>query len=96
MFSDHLRFEEPGDELGDDEYPDADDGEYPDDDEATATVPCPECRAEVYEDAVQCPVCGCYVTHNRGVWTGRPTWWVLLALVGVVATIVVLAGLAFW
>jgi DNA-directed RNA polymerase subunit RPC12/RpoP len=95
MSSDDFWFEEPGDELDDNEYPDEDD-EYPDDDETTATVTCPECGAEVYEDAVQCPVCGSYVTYYRRVWTGRPIWWIVLALLGVVATIVVLAGLAFW
>jgi hypothetical protein len=88
MSGEELWFEGSGDELDDNEYPD----ERPDDDE-TETVPCPECGAEVYEDALQCPVCGNYVTHDTSVWSGRPGWWVLLGLVGVLAAIAVLAGL---
>ena len=88
MSGDELWFEEGGDELDDEEYPD----EQPDDDR-TETVSCPECGAEVYEDALRCPVCGNYVTHDTSVWSGRPGWWVLLGLVGVLAAILVLAGL---
>ncbi len=61
------------------------------DDELTDTVACPDCGAEVYEDAVQCPVCGSYVTHQTGVWSGRPVWWIVLGLLGVVAAIAALA-----
>ena len=88
MSNDELWFEEPGDELDDDEYPDE-----PADDDLTETVSCPQCGAEVYEDALRCPVCGDYVTHDTSVWSGRPGWWVLLGLVGILATIAVLAGL---
>ena len=73
----------------DDEY-EADDGGV------TITEPCPECGAEVYEDTPRCPACGNYITHRASVWSGRPGWWILLGVVGVLATILVLAGLAGW
>ena len=79
-------FEEPGDAW--------DASDYPDEEDVTSTVPCPECGAEVYEDAVRCPACGNYITHATSVWSGRPGWWIVLGLLGVVAVIVVLAGLA--
>lgn len=73
--------------LADYEYPDEPD----DDDTETEVVVCQACGAEVYEDAVQCPVCGEYVTASTSAWSGRPTWWVVLGLVGVVATALALA-----
>jgi hypothetical protein len=85
-------FEGP-DEPYEDEWDESDD--LDEDDEATSTLPCPECGADVYEDAVQCPACGNYITHPTSVWAGRPGWWILLGLLGAVAAIVVLAGLAF-
>jgi len=88
MCGDDLWFEEPDNEPDDDEYPD--------EDEVTLTVPCPACGAEVYEDAVRCPVCGDYITHDTSLWSGRPGWWVLLRLLGVLALIGVLTGLVWW
>jgi hypothetical protein len=89
--SDDLWFEEPGEELDDDAF--ADDQ---DDDDRTPTVPCPDCGAEIYEDTPRCPICGRYVTHQAGVWSGRPGWWILLGLLGILAAILTLAGLAPW
>ena len=88
MCGDDLWFEEPDNE--------ADDDEYPDEDEVTLTVPCPACGAEVYEDAVRCPVCGDYITHDTSLWAGRPGWWGLLGLLGVLALLGVLTGLVWW
>jgi hypothetical protein len=62
----------------------------------TETVPCPQCRAQVYEDAVQCPACGTYITHQSHAWSGRPVWWIVLGLLGVLAAIAGLAGLFPW
>ena len=66
-----------------------------DEDDETPTASCPECGAEVYEDALRCPVCGDYITPTSGdhLWTGRPLWWIVLGILGIVATIVVLTGL---
>ncbi|MDZ7618994.1 MAG: zinc ribbon domain-containing protein [Patescibacteria group bacterium] len=97
--SDYLQFESPDDELRDNELPDNElsdeelrDEDYPDhEDSDTAT--CPHCGAEVYEDAVQCPVCGNYITFSSGPLTGWPTGLLLLGLAGLVAAILALAGL---
>jgi hypothetical protein len=88
MPGDDLEFERPGDDLRDEEYPDEDRL----DDEATETIACPHCGAEVYQDAAVCPACGTYLTPDTSVWSDRPLWWTLLALVGVVAVLVALAG----
>ncbi len=96
MSSDSEWFDEPENELDDNEYPDSDDFDNDDfDDELTETVPCPECGAEVYEDAVRCPVCGAYITitSKNSIWSGRPGWWILLGLLGILAVVIVLAGI---
>ena len=92
MTSDDARFERPGRELEDYEYPDTPD-DAPDDE--TETAACPECGADVYEDAPRCPACGTYITPgtSNSLWTGRPVWWIALGVLGIVATIVVLAML---
>lgn len=70
--------------------------EDPDDsDDETETVSCPKCGIDVYEDAPQCPLCGEYLTPNHSVWSGRPVWFTLLAVTGIVAVIVTLVLLGF-
>jgi len=86
VVNDDLWFEESGDELRDDEFPDGDDH-----DDLSQTLPCPECGLEVYEDAVRCPHCGNYITHDTSVWSGRPVWWIALGLLGTLAVILALA-----
>lgn len=72
----------------DDEW---DDNDWPDDsDDAAETIPCPSCRADIYEDAEQCPHCGDYVQHGTSAWDDKPVWWVLAGLAGIVAVILVL------
>jgi uncharacterized paraquat-inducible protein A len=73
----------------DDDYEDFDDDSTHDDEEVDL-VECPECRAEVYEDSVQCPVCGNYITHTTSVWSGKSLAWIVLGLLGIVATVVAL------
>jgi len=92
MPSEEFWFEQPDDELRDDEYPDEDES----DDEATATVACPHCGAQVYEDAEYCPVCDSYITPGGNAISGRPLWWILLGLAGIIATLVVLSGFLSW
>jgi hypothetical protein len=80
------RFEQPGDELLDNEFPEEDVC----DDDLSETVPCAQCGAEVYEDAVRCPACGAYSTHDTHAQSGRPKWWIVLGLLGILAVILVL------
>ena len=61
------------------------------DDESAELLPCPECGADVYEDAEQCPICGTYLIDDSNVWTGRSTWWIVLGLLGIIAVILALA-----
>jgi len=83
-------FDHPDDPFDDHEYPDEPD------DEQSETIRCPACGAEIYEDAVRCPTCGEYVTADTRVWSGRPTWWIVLGLVGILAAVLALAGMVPW
>ena len=85
-----LDFEEPDDPLDENEYLQGPD------DEQSETVRCPACGAEVYEDALRCPACGDYVTAGASAWSGRPTWWIVLGLVGILAAVLALAGMTGW
>ena len=77
-------------------YDDLDDGDDEGDDGSTDTIPCPVCGTEVYEDAVRCPACGDYITRQTGIWSGRPRWWILLGVLGILATIAALSGWLPW
>lgn len=80
----------------DDEWQDDDDwSSETDDDDVSYTVDCPECGAEVYEDAERCPACGSYIVLGAtgSVWQGRPAWWIILGLLGVIAVILALVPL---
>jgi len=57
------------------------------DDDVTETIPCPDCGAEVYEDAEQCPACGQYIVPANNALAGRPVWWIVLGLLGAAAVI---------
>lgn len=80
--------QESDDEFDEDEF-----SEENDDDNSTETVPCPSCGAAIYDDAEQCPYCGQYITADTSPWTGHSFWWILLAVIGLVATILALSGL---
>ena len=81
-----------GDDQADD---DADDAWNEDD--ASETMACPVCGADVYEDALRCPSCGEYITHSTSFFAGRPWWWTALDIAGVIAVIVtsLVIGLGF-
>ena len=69
------------------------DGNWTDDsDEASDTIACSNCGADIYEDAEQCPVCHEYVTSSHSAWESKPTWWIVLGLLGIFAVIIVLSG----
>ena len=79
--------DDSSDDLDDDEFPEEDEL----DDESVEMLPCSECGEPIYEEAPQCPYCGAYVTSATTAWAGRPTWWIILGLLGLGATILALA-----
>jgi len=52
-----------------------------DDSADESTIPCPWCREDVYEDAVQCPACGKYLSGEDAPPVRRPLWIIVTALV---------------
>jgi hypothetical protein len=80
----HAAMRELDKDLDDDE-----DGWAPDDpdDDENDVVPCPRCGAEMYDDAEWCPTCGEYVVHRTSAWHGKPWWWVILGLAGILAVL---------
>ena len=69
--------------------------EFPEEDEdggdESETLACPACSEEIYEQADYCPYCGADVVPGMGTpLVGRPWWYVALAVLGIIATIVVL------
>ncbi len=51
------------------------------DEPPSRTLPCPECGAEIYEDAERCPACGAYVVMRLSDTGRRPWWWVAVVIV---------------
>lgn len=47
------------------------------DEEDDATVPCPYCRQEIYEDAERCPHCGRYISEEDAPSSPKP-WWIIV------------------
>ncbi len=74
------------DESAYEEYDEAEDFEGSSDDEfETDTILCPACGAEIYEDTPRCPVCGEYITAGTNAWSGRPVWWIVLGILGLLS-----------
>ena len=73
-----------------DDWEDPDESECDDDD--SDTIACPQCGADVYEDAEQCPICGNYLIRDTNPLreSSRPLAWLLLGLAGMAAAIVAL------
>ncbi len=72
------------DEDFDDDF-DVDEGDVDESDDE-ATIACPYCGDEMYEDAPQCPHCGQYITAEDGHREPKP-WWIVA---GVIACLVAL------
>jgi hypothetical protein len=69
--------------IEDHEYPDPDENDDEDD-----LIPCPSCGRPIFDDAEQCPHCGDYVVAgSTSPLAGKPAWYVLLALMGILAVI---------
>ena len=78
-------------QMIDDSDDDWEDPDFDDADDGTAElVPCPACGEEIYEEAEQCPHCGNYVVRSTSAFAGRPIWFCVLGLLGVVATVLYL------
>jgi uncharacterized paraquat-inducible protein A len=43
------------------------------------TIDCPYCRAPIYEDAVQCPRCGNYLSSEDAPPARKP-WWIIIGI----------------
>lgn len=69
------------------------DADWPDDDDGeTLTIPCPFCKADIYEESEQCPHCGEYVVRSSTAWNGKPIWWIILGILGIIAMMFARAG----
>ena len=77
------------DEQEDEEWDEGEDA-WDDDDDESAVSECPKCGADIYEDAVRCPLCGEYLTRSTSAWSSKPLWWRLLGIAGIVALIAAL------
>ena len=91
------RYDEPDDDEGEyDEY-DAEHDYDPDDpetypaglyaDDERAVLPCPHCRAEIDEDAEQCPKCGMYLTGEDAPREGKSAAWIVLMALAFLAAL---------
>ena len=49
------------------------------DDDDNATIACPHCGADVYDDAEQCPACGQYLSQEDAP-AKTPPWWILIGV----------------
>lgn len=61
--------------MDDDDYAGFDTSSDDDD----ATIPCPKCGEDVYDDAEQCPACGRYLSEEDALAAGRP-WWIIIGV----------------
>ncbi len=88
-----LEFDSEKSPIEDFEYPDEDlsDDDLSDEWGESEWVVCPNCGAEVYEDAVRCPICESYITWGSNLWSGQSWWWVILGLLGIAATCMAIA-----
>ena len=81
------RYERDAESEWDSEEWDDDDG--PDDESESTTTECIKCGCEIYDDASRCPLCGEYQVGDRSltVWEGRPLWWKVGGLLGIIAVL---------
>jgi predicted nucleic acid-binding Zn ribbon protein len=67
--------------------------DYDDDsDDDREVVPCRHCRAEIDEDAEQCPKCGMYVTDEDAPRERKSAAWVILMMLALAAALVWVLG----
>jgi uncharacterized paraquat-inducible protein A len=91
------RTHDPDDEFDDGDEYDAETDYDPDDpdtypagvyaDAERAVVPCPHCRAEIDEEAHQCPKCGMYLSDEDAPREGKSTAWKVLLVLALIAAL---------
>lgn len=69
----------------DDEDEDIDD-DYPDEADEDATIPCPHCGVDIYDDAERCPECGRYLSREE-VGSRQPRWFIIAAVICLIIAI---------
>ena len=95
------RYDDPDDSGEYDSYDDS--GDYdPDDpetypaglyaDDERAVVPCPHCRAEIDEEAEQCPKCRMFVSREDAPREGKSTAWIVLMGLALLAALAWVLG----
>jgi hypothetical protein len=57
-----------------------DEGDDLPDDSAAATITCPYCGEDIYEDAQRCPHCDQYISAETSGASPKP-WWVIAGVV---------------
>lgn len=55
------------------------------------TMPCPHCRAEIYDESEQCPSCGQYITIDTSPFNSAPAWVRVLFVLIILAIVLSLA-----
>jgi hypothetical protein len=68
-----------------DMYPE---GLYTDDD--LPTVPCPQCREDILEDAERCPHCGYYPSREDAPPGRKSSAWVVLMVLALLAAVMLM------
>jgi RNA polymerase subunit RPABC4/transcription elongation factor Spt4 len=61
-------------------------------DDGRAAVPCRHCRAEIDEDAEQCPKCGMYVTDEDATPEKKSAVWTALVVLALAAALLGVLG----
>ncbi len=90
----HARWDDPDEDS--EEWNDSVDEDFGDADPST-TTDCIQCGGEIYDDASRCPLCGEYQVGERSLsaWEGRPFWWKLGGLLGIMAVLFTLLAVCF-
>jgi hypothetical protein len=63
-----------------------------DDEDDLPLVPCPYCRAEIVEDAEQCPYCGHYISAEDAPRQGKSWVWIVLMVLALLAAVAMTLG----